>query len=158
VCPIKLEDRTEGWIAGLQLAAISMRGHKDTTSFIEAFTGSHHFVLDYLVEEVLQQQSESVQTFLLRSSTTWRTIRRPNSEARSPRLGRSCPTAARSRIVGSPAGRRVISAHVLSRFVSQTLRPFLVSPKLEDLIFLKELIQTCHSWRFTVVNSNPVGQ
>ncbi len=63
-----LESRTEGWIAGLQLAAISMRGHQDVTSFIESFTGSHHFVLDYLVEEVLGQQSESVQTFLLRTS------------------------------------------------------------------------------------------
>ena len=63
-----LETRTEGWIAGLQLAAISMQGHKDTTNFIESFTGSHHFVLDYLVEEVLQQQSESVQAFLLRTS------------------------------------------------------------------------------------------
>jgi LuxR family transcriptional regulator, maltose regulon positive regulatory protein len=49
-----LETRTEGWIAGLQLAAISMQGHKDATSFIKSFTGSHHFVLDYLVEEVLQ--------------------------------------------------------------------------------------------------------
>src|SRR2546428_5668210 len=63
-----LETRTEGWIAGLQLAAISMQGQKDTTSFIKSFTGSHHFVLDYLVEEVLQQQPESVQTFLLRAS------------------------------------------------------------------------------------------
>ncbi len=63
-----LEIRTEGWIAGLQLAAISMQGHPDATSFIKSFTGSHHFVLDYLVEEVLQQQSESVQTFLLRTS------------------------------------------------------------------------------------------
>jgi LuxR family maltose regulon positive regulatory protein len=63
-----LETRTEGWIAGLQLAAISMQGHKDATSFIESFTGSHRFVLDYLVEEVLQQQPESVQAFLLRTS------------------------------------------------------------------------------------------
>jgi LuxR family maltose regulon positive regulatory protein len=63
-----LETRTEGWIAGLQLAAISMHGHQDTASFIQSFTGSHHFVLDYLIEEVLQQQSESVQTFLLRTS------------------------------------------------------------------------------------------
>jgi LuxR family transcriptional regulator, maltose regulon positive regulatory protein len=63
-----LEIRTEGWIAGLQLAAISMQGHKDATSFIKSFTGSHHFVLDYLVEEVLQQQPESVQSFLLRTS------------------------------------------------------------------------------------------
>jgi LuxR family maltose regulon positive regulatory protein len=63
-----LETRTEGWIAGLQLAALSMQSHPDTASFIQAFTGSHHFVLDYLLEEVLQQQSESVQTFLLRTS------------------------------------------------------------------------------------------
>ena len=63
-----LEARTEGWIAGLQLAALSMQGHQDATSFIQSFTGSHHFVLDYLVEEVLQQQSESIQTFLLRTS------------------------------------------------------------------------------------------
>src|SRR5579863_4106132 len=63
-----LEARTEGWIAGLQLAAISMQGQKDTTSFIRSFTGSHHFIMDYLVEEVLQQQPESVQHFLLRTS------------------------------------------------------------------------------------------
>jgi LuxR family maltose regulon positive regulatory protein len=63
-----LETRTEGWIAGLQLAAISLQGHQDATSFITSFTGSHHFVMDYLVEEVLQRQPESVQTFLLRTS------------------------------------------------------------------------------------------
>jgi len=63
-----LEARTEGWIAGLQLAAISMRGYPDAASFIQSFTGSHHFVLDYLVEEVLQQQPESVLAFLLRTS------------------------------------------------------------------------------------------
>lgn len=65
-----LESRTEGWIAGLQLAALSMQGHasRDTASFIKSFTGSHHFVLDYLVEEVLGQQSERIQTFLLRTS------------------------------------------------------------------------------------------
>jgi LuxR family maltose regulon positive regulatory protein len=63
-----LETRTEGWIAGLQLAALSMQGHQDAASFIKSFTGSHHFVLDYLIEEVLQQQSESVQAFLLSTS------------------------------------------------------------------------------------------
>ena len=63
-----LETRTEGWIAGLQLAAISMRGREDATGFIKSFAGSHHFVLDYLVEEVLGQQSEDVQIFLLRTS------------------------------------------------------------------------------------------
>ncbi|MEO8394762.1 MAG: LuxR C-terminal-related transcriptional regulator, partial [Chloroflexota bacterium] len=63
-----LETRTEGWIAGLQLAAISLQGHQAPSRFIQSFTGSHHFVLDYLVEEVLQQQPESVQNFLLRTS------------------------------------------------------------------------------------------
>ncbi|HET8579765.1 MAG TPA: AAA family ATPase, partial [Nitrospiraceae bacterium] len=63
-----LETRTEGWIAGLQLAALSMQGHKDTASFIQSFTGSHHFVMDYLVEEVLGRQSKHVQTFLLYTS------------------------------------------------------------------------------------------
>ena len=63
-----LETRTEGWVAGLQLAAISIQGHKDAAGFIQSFTGSHRFVMDYLIEEVLQQQSESIQTFLLHTS------------------------------------------------------------------------------------------
>ncbi len=63
-----LETRTEGWIAGLQMAALSMQGHQDTAGFIKSFTGSHHFVLDYLVEEVLQRQTAGVQAFLLRTS------------------------------------------------------------------------------------------
>ena len=63
-----LETRTEGWIAGLQMAALSMQGLADATSFIKSFTGTHRFVLDYLVEEVLKQQPESIQTFLLRTS------------------------------------------------------------------------------------------
>ena len=61
---IALEARTEGWIAGLQLAAISLQAQKDTASFISSFTGSHSFVLDYLVEEVLQQQPAHIQVFL----------------------------------------------------------------------------------------------
>jgi LuxR family maltose regulon positive regulatory protein len=63
-----LEARTEGWIVVLQLAALSPQGHPDAPSFIRSFTGSHRFVLDYLLEEVLQRQSESVQTFMLRTS------------------------------------------------------------------------------------------
>jgi LuxR family maltose regulon positive regulatory protein len=63
-----LETRTEGWIAGLQLAAISMKGHKDTSALIKSFTGSHRYVLDYLMEEVLEQQPENVQTFLLQTA------------------------------------------------------------------------------------------
>ncbi len=63
-----LETRTEGWIAGLQLAALSMQGRSDTSGFIQAFTGSHRFVLDYLVEEVLQRQSEQIRSFLLQTA------------------------------------------------------------------------------------------
>ncbi len=63
-----LEARTEGWIAGLQLAALSMQGREDITGFIQAFAGSHRFVLDYLVEEVLKHQHEPVHSFLLQTS------------------------------------------------------------------------------------------
>ncbi len=62
-----LETRTEGWIAGLQMAALSMRGQKDISAFIHAFTGSHRYIVDYLLEEVLRQQPEAVQAFLLRT-------------------------------------------------------------------------------------------
>ena len=63
-----LEARTEGWIAGLQLAALSMQGRSDTAGFIQAFTGSHRFVLDYLVGEVLERQPERVRNFLLQTA------------------------------------------------------------------------------------------
>src|SRR5204863_1577873 len=65
-----LEVRTEGWAAGLQLAALSARTHAgdgsgDVAGFVEAFSGSHRFVLDYLVEEVLDRQPDAVRAFLL---------------------------------------------------------------------------------------------
>jgi LuxR family maltose regulon positive regulatory protein len=63
-----LESRTEGWIAGLQLAALSMRGREDIAGFIRSFTGSHRFVLDYLVEAVLRRQPDEVRSFLLQTS------------------------------------------------------------------------------------------
>jgi LuxR family transcriptional regulator, maltose regulon positive regulatory protein len=63
-----LSARTEGWVAGLQLAAISLQGREDTAGYIESFTASDRFVLDYLLEEVLQRQTEAVQAFLLRTS------------------------------------------------------------------------------------------
>jgi LuxR family maltose regulon positive regulatory protein len=64
----ELETRTEGWVAGMQLAAISIRARVDSGGFIRSFTGSNRFVMDYLVENVLSQQPESVQNFLLRTS------------------------------------------------------------------------------------------
>lgn len=63
-----LETRTEGWIAGLQLAALSMRGRADVARFVQAFAGDNRYVVDYLVEEVLQRQPEHVRSFLLQTS------------------------------------------------------------------------------------------
>ncbi len=63
-----LEERTEGWIAGLQLAALSLQGHQDAPAFIRTFAGDHRYVLDYLLEEVLQRQSEAVRSFLLQTA------------------------------------------------------------------------------------------
>ncbi len=63
-----VEARTEGWIAGLQLAAISLQDRPDTERFLRVFTGSHRYVLDYLVEEVLRRQHEKIQQFLLQTS------------------------------------------------------------------------------------------
>lgn len=63
-----LDHRTEGWIAGLQLAALSMQGREDISAFIAAFTGDDRYILDYLIEEVFQRQPEPVQNFLLQTS------------------------------------------------------------------------------------------
>lgn len=63
-----LEKRTEGWIAGLQLAALSLQGQSDSAAFIEAFTGSHVYIAEYLLAEILQKQPEEVQIFLLQTS------------------------------------------------------------------------------------------
>jgi LuxR family maltose regulon positive regulatory protein len=63
-----LEGRTEGWIAALQLAALSMQGRDDVASFIAGFAGDDRYVVDYLAEEVLARQSDRVQAFLLQTS------------------------------------------------------------------------------------------
>jgi LuxR family maltose regulon positive regulatory protein len=63
-----LEIRTEGWIASLQLAALSLQGRDDKQSFVTAFSGSHHYVIDYLVDEVISRQSKEVRTFLSQTS------------------------------------------------------------------------------------------
>jgi LuxR family transcriptional regulator, maltose regulon positive regulatory protein len=62
-----LEARTEGWIAALQLAALSMQGRDDVAGFIAGFAGDDRYVVDYLVEEVLQRQPDRVQAFLLQT-------------------------------------------------------------------------------------------
>jgi LuxR family maltose regulon positive regulatory protein len=86
-----LKARTEGWIAGLQLAALSMQGRDDATGFIKSFTGSHRFVLDYLVEEVLHRQPAGIQNFLLCTSILDRLC--------APLCDAVCPPAARPRDV-----------------------------------------------------------
>jgi LuxR family transcriptional regulator, maltose regulon positive regulatory protein len=69
----RLEERTEGWIAGLQMAALVLRSmpqasHSDISTFVKGFSGSNRYILDYLVEEVLGYQSQEIQDFLLRTS------------------------------------------------------------------------------------------
>lgn len=63
-----LEARTEGWIAGLQLAALSMQGSQDNHRFVTAFAGSHRYIMDYLAEEALNAQPDEVRSFLLQTS------------------------------------------------------------------------------------------
>lgn len=63
-----LETRTEGWVVGLKMAALSLQGHENASEFIQAFSGSHRYVLDYLVEEVLRRQPDHIQLFLLKTS------------------------------------------------------------------------------------------
>ncbi len=63
-----LENRTEGWISGLQLAALSMRGSEDIDLFVRSFAGSNRYILDYLMEQVFEQQPPEIQTFLLHTS------------------------------------------------------------------------------------------
>ncbi len=63
-----LEGRTEGWIAGLQLAALSMHGREDVKGFVAAFAGDDRYILDYLVQEVLQRQPPHIQSFMLQTS------------------------------------------------------------------------------------------
>ena len=87
----ELETRTEGWIAGLQMAALAMRDRADIPGFIEAFTGSHRYVLDYLVEEVVNQQPEGVRSFLLETSV----------------LGRMCGTLCDA-VTGRPDGQAML--------------------------------------------------
>src|SRR6266702_1640674 len=72
----RLEQRTEGWVAGLQLAALSLRRHHDVSAFLQAFTGSHRLILDYVYEEILTPLPESQQRFLLQTSV----LERMNAE------------------------------------------------------------------------------
>ncbi|MCB0178926.1 MAG: helix-turn-helix transcriptional regulator [Anaerolineae bacterium] len=89
-----LETHTEGWAAGLQMAALSMQGRSDLTAFLNSFTGSHRYILDYLMDEVFQQQPVEVRRFLLQTSLLNRlsgplcdaVTERPHSQAMLERL------------------------------------------------------------------------
>ncbi|MCB0128933.1 MAG: hypothetical protein KDE58_41995, partial [Caldilineaceae bacterium] len=63
-----LEAQTEGWVVGLQMAALSLRRHKNVAQFIETFSGSHRYIIDYLAEEVLDQQSLDIRMFLMQTA------------------------------------------------------------------------------------------
>ncbi|MFC1947475.1 LuxR C-terminal-related transcriptional regulator [Chloroflexota bacterium] len=65
---IALDERTEGWAVGLKMAALSLKGHKDVPGFVAAFTGSQRYIMDYLMEEVLQKQSQEIRDFLMKTS------------------------------------------------------------------------------------------
>lgn len=65
---VQLAERTEGWVAGLQLAALALRGRADVDQFLARFSGSHRYLVDYLAEDVLRRELEPVQRFLLETS------------------------------------------------------------------------------------------
>jgi LuxR family maltose regulon positive regulatory protein len=93
-----LERRTEGWAAGRHLAALSLRGQQDAARFLRSVSGSHRFVLDYLLEEVLQQQPTPIQQFLLHTSI----------------LDRLCGPLCDA-VLGAPAGSGQAALHALAR-------------------------------------------
>ena len=92
-----LTARTEGWVAGLQLAGMSLRQHSDVAGFVATFSGSHRYVLDYLTEEVLEHQPDEVRSFLLETSVLERlsgglcdaVTGRPGGQAMLERLERA---------------------------------------------------------------------
>ncbi len=101
-----LEGRTEGWIAGLQMAAISMQGHRQAggrTAFIEAFGGTNRFILDYLMEEVLNQQPPAIQDFLIETSILERMC---GDLCDAVRWGSSASPGSRKQVPVGPGHRR----------------------------------------------------
>jgi LuxR family maltose regulon positive regulatory protein len=92
-----LQASTEGWIAGLQMAGLSLQGRKDASVFIRSFSGEHRYILDFLFEEVFQRQTEEIQSFLLQTAILERlcaplcdqVARRENSQEVLETLGRS---------------------------------------------------------------------
>jgi LuxR family maltose regulon positive regulatory protein len=119
---VALETRTEGWIAGLQLAAISLQGKEDTTKLIKSFSGSHRLVLDYLFEEVLDQQSESVQIFLLQTAILDRLT---GSLCDAVRFGKTkSPSSSEgTALTGQDNGQEILLSPSLCRFAAAATAP-----------------------------------
>lgn len=92
----RLAERTEGWIAGLQLAALAMQGRQDVSRFVETFAGDHRYIVDYLLEEVLQRQPEAIRAFLLETSILER-LNGPLCDAVTEREGGAARLAALER-------------------------------------------------------------
>jgi LuxR family maltose regulon positive regulatory protein len=65
---VRLDTKIEGWAVGLQLAGLALQGHADADAFVEAFSGSHRYIIDYLADEVMQRQSDEIQSFLQETS------------------------------------------------------------------------------------------
>ncbi len=92
----QLAERTEGWVAGLQLAALALQQRTDRSTFVQMFTGSHRYLLDYIQEEIVQRQPQDVQHFLLHSAVLrrmnaalcMRVVEEPASQALLERLER----------------------------------------------------------------------
>jgi LuxR family maltose regulon positive regulatory protein len=82
--------RTEGWVAGLQLAALSLQGHADPAGFVQTFTGSHRDILDYLTEEVPARQPEELVRFLLETSVLERLSGRCATSSAGGATARGC--------------------------------------------------------------------
>ncbi len=104
-----LQQKTEGWICGLQMTAAFLRGQEDIKAFIDGFSGSHHYIMDYLLDEVLRRESQELQTFLLETSILERLS---GSLCDAVRDGETsvadAPRTAPPRDDSSSAGRRIL--------------------------------------------------
>ena len=128
-----LDTRTEGWIAGLQLAALSMHTQHDVSGFIRAFAGNHRYIMDYLVEEVLKRQPQPVRDFLLQTAILDR-LNGPLCDAVTGQEGGSARLEALQRgnffVVPLDDHRHWYRYHHL---FAEVLRAYLVAEQLADI-------------------------
>ena len=128
-----LETRTEGWIAGLQLAALSMHTQHDVSGFIRAFAGNHRYIMDYLVEEVLKRQPQPVRDFLLQTAILDR-LNGPLCDAVTGQVGGSARLEALQRgnffVVPLDDHRHWYRYHHL---FAEVLRAYLMAEQIADI-------------------------